>query len=306
MSEPLLSVCLITYNHAKYIKEAIDGVLMQKVNFTWELIIADDFSIDGTREIVIEYKKKYPDFIKLILQEKNVGAAKNWMDLITNPKSKYIAYFEGDDYWTDPLKLQKQVDFLEENEDYGLVHTDFITYYQKENKFTPRSKKLKIPEGNIAKELLYHNLISSPTVCFRRLILENIDLPILVNKFKIGDYFLWLEISFITKIHYLDSPTSCYRIAAGSVMRRGIKNKIKLIKESILIKRYYINKFKIKFNLIYFVIKKIFRNQNLQLIIETLMKYLGASPRDINKVNAQGGNRTNPRVGVLNPKDNKY
>ena len=120
---PLLSVCLITYNHFKYIKQAIDGVLMQKVDFSWELIIADDFSTDGTREILLEYKKKYPQFITLILQEKNVGAAQNWLDLITSPKSKYIAYLEGDDYWTDENKLQKQIDFLEENEGYsGCFH----------------------------------------------------------------------------------------------------------------------------------------------------------------------------------------
>jgi glycosyltransferase involved in cell wall biosynthesis len=113
VSEPLLSVCLITYNHAKYIREAIDGVLMQKVNFTWELIIADDFSTDGTREIVLEYKDKYPELIKLILQGKNVGAAQNWMDLMAAQSAKYIAYFEGDDYWISPYKLQKQVDLLE-------------------------------------------------------------------------------------------------------------------------------------------------------------------------------------------------
>jgi len=70
MCEPLVSVCLITYNHANYIREAIDSVLMQKVNFAWEFIIADDFSTDGTREIVLNYKEKYPEFIKLILQEK--------------------------------------------------------------------------------------------------------------------------------------------------------------------------------------------------------------------------------------------
>ena len=107
MDIPLLSVCLITYNHVNFIKQAIDGVLMQKVDFAWELIIADDFSTDGTREILLEYKNKYPDFIKLILQEKNVGSAQNLIDLITVPISKYITYFDGDDYWIDPLKLQK-------------------------------------------------------------------------------------------------------------------------------------------------------------------------------------------------------
>lgn len=94
---------------------------MQKVEFSYHLVIADDYSTDGTREILLKYKTDHPDLITLILQERNVGAAKNWMDLITYPKTDYIAYFEGDDYWTDPLKLQKQVDFLEKNSDFSII-----------------------------------------------------------------------------------------------------------------------------------------------------------------------------------------
>ena len=128
--KPLLSVCLITYNHVKYIEQAIEGVMLQQVNFPWELIIADDCSTDGTREIVLRYQKKYPEIIKLILQEKNTGPTQNFMDLITYPSSKYIAYFEGDDYWTDPLKLQKQVDFLEANEDYSICFHEAMVLYE--------------------------------------------------------------------------------------------------------------------------------------------------------------------------------
>ena len=119
---PLLSVCLITYNHKDYIVQAIEGVLMQKVNFSFELIIADDFSTDGTREIILDDEKKYPLLISLILQKKNVGPLKNWLELIKTPKAKYIAYFEGDDYWTDFNKLHKQVDFLDTNRDFVLCY----------------------------------------------------------------------------------------------------------------------------------------------------------------------------------------
>ena len=115
MVSRFVSVCLITYNQSKYIGRAIDSVLSQVVSYSWELIIADDFSTDGTRGILLEYKKRYPEVIRLILQEKNVGPGRNWIDLISTPASKYFAYFEGDDYWIDPLKLQKQIDFLEAN-----------------------------------------------------------------------------------------------------------------------------------------------------------------------------------------------
>src|SRR5882724_8384009 len=113
-----VSVCLITYNHVKYISQAVDSVLLQQTNFDWELIIADDFSIDGTRDIIHDYSDKYSDRIRLLLQKENVGPAKNWLDLISSARGEFIAYFEGDDYWVDPNKLQKQIDFLENHKDF--------------------------------------------------------------------------------------------------------------------------------------------------------------------------------------------
>lgn len=113
MNDNLISVCLITYNQKKYIHKAIESVLNQKNNFKWDFFIADDFSTDGTREILIDYRERYPEIIKLILQEKNVGPKQNWIDLLSAPRSKYVAYFESDDYWTDPYKLQKQIDLME-------------------------------------------------------------------------------------------------------------------------------------------------------------------------------------------------
>lgn len=133
---PLLSVCLITYNHANFIKEALEGVLMQEADFSWELIIADDHSTDGTTEIVIDYKKKYPNIIKLILQEKNVGPSQNWLDMINLPKSRYIAFLEGDDYWIDPLKLQKQVDIFMKHPDTIVCGARAKTWNESRKEFT--------------------------------------------------------------------------------------------------------------------------------------------------------------------------
>ena len=121
MESPLLSVCLITYKHESYIRQAIESVLMQKVNFSWEFIIAEDCSPDDTRKIVLEYKSKYPGLIRLILREKNVGPAQNFMELLSAATGKYIAYIEGDDYWTDEFKLQKQVNVLEKNSDLSIA-----------------------------------------------------------------------------------------------------------------------------------------------------------------------------------------
>ena len=122
MSElhPTVSVVMITYNHENYIRQAIEGVLMQKTLFRYELIIGEDCSTDKTRQICFEYKNKYPDQIKLLLPQTNQGIMQNFYSTLRESNGKYVALCEGDDYWTDPFKLQKQVDFLEANEEYSL------------------------------------------------------------------------------------------------------------------------------------------------------------------------------------------
>lgn len=121
MTPPLLSICIITYNHEKYIRQCLEGVLMQKTTFPFEIIIGEDCSTDNTRTVVQEFESRYPDIIKPIYHERNVGGARNGFEFCyPRLKGKYIAICEGDDYWIDPNKLQKQVDFLEQNPDYVL------------------------------------------------------------------------------------------------------------------------------------------------------------------------------------------
>lgn len=121
--EPLVSVCVITYNHGKYIRQCLDGILMQKVNFPYEILIHDDASPDDTADIIREYWEKYPTVIKPILQTENQYS--KGVDVsrfnFHRAKAKYIAQCEGDDYWTDDRKLQMQVDFLEENSEYVMT-----------------------------------------------------------------------------------------------------------------------------------------------------------------------------------------
>lgn len=123
--EPLVSVCVITYNHGKYIRQCLDGILMQKVNFPYEVLIHDDASPDDTADIIREYWAKYPTVIKPILQTENRYSQGLPISKLNydRAKGKYIAQCEGDDYWTDDGKLQMQVDFLEEHGEYiACVH----------------------------------------------------------------------------------------------------------------------------------------------------------------------------------------
>lgn len=124
-SEIGVSVICVTYNHEKYIREALDSILKQKTNFPFEILIGEDCSTDRTRDILKEYELKYPNRFRMYYREKNLGATKNEYELFMDAKGKYIAALELDDIWTDSLKLQKQYDFLEKHEEYIGVAHDF-------------------------------------------------------------------------------------------------------------------------------------------------------------------------------------
>jgi len=126
---PTVSIVTIAYNVEKYIAEVIESVLSQKTNYTVELVIGEDYSTDRTREICLEYQQKYPNVIRVLCHEKNLGLTPNCVATHNACKGKYIALLDGDDYWTDENKLQKQIDFLENNLDYsGCAHQAMKIY----------------------------------------------------------------------------------------------------------------------------------------------------------------------------------
>ena len=123
MDTPLVSINTLTYNHAPYIRQCLDGIMMQKTTFPFEVLIHDDASTDGTADIIREYEVRYPDIIKPIYQTENhysKGFSINKEFMFPRIRGKYVAFCEGDDYWIDPLKLQKQIDFLESHPDYSI------------------------------------------------------------------------------------------------------------------------------------------------------------------------------------------
>src|SRR5664280_1048957 len=130
----MVSVNMITYNHESYIVKAIEGVLKQKCNFKIELIIGEDCSTDNTAEIVKIYAQKYPEIIKARCNVLNMGMMTNAVKNLSECAGKYVAICEGDDYWTDPYKLQKQVDFLEANTDFVISHHNMKVIYEKSNR----------------------------------------------------------------------------------------------------------------------------------------------------------------------------
>ena len=212
MKKPLLSAYIITYNHRNHIKQAIESVLMQRVNFDWEIVIADDYSTDGTREIIEHYAKLYPQLIRTILQTKNVGACRNWLELLDSLRGRYVACLDGDDYWTDPSKLQKQVDFLESNQGFALC------FHQVKMNFVGKNIDSKLVNTNQKEvtdfeDLAYRNYIHTSSCVFRNNLFG--EFPEWFYKLNLGDWTLNLLNAQFGKIKFLDETMSVYNIHSG-------------------------------------------------------------------------------------------
>lgn len=121
-----VSVTLLSYKHAKYIRQCLDSILAQKVNFRYEIIVGEDCSEDGTKEILLEYKEKYPDIFVLVLNEKNQGAARNAYNIAKLCRGQYVSGGESDDYWIDENRMQKEVDFLDTHPEYMAVFSNYV------------------------------------------------------------------------------------------------------------------------------------------------------------------------------------
>jgi glycosyltransferase involved in cell wall biosynthesis len=203
---PLLSICLITYNHGQYIKKAIENILIQKVDFKFEIIIADDYSMDNTRDIIMKFYDQNKHLIKLLFQEKNVGPSKNFNDLLSSSSGKYIAYLEGDDYWTDPYKLQKQINILEGNNQYSAcAHQTQLLINEKLGKLF----KLSVPKIIKIENLIEGRLFHTASCVFRRSAL-NIFLEMPKNIYS-GDRLLNFCIAIDGPIFFIDEIMCVYR-----------------------------------------------------------------------------------------------
>lgn len=237
----MVSISTITFNHAKYIRQCLDGMLAQECDFRFEILIHDDASTDGTEEIIREYEEKHPDIIRPLYEKENQWVKGRRGSAVFNfprAKGKYIALCEGDDYWIDPLKLQKQVDFLEANEDYGLVHTDFLKYIQKEDQF--EGLVIERHVGDIFEYLIKGNEIGTLTALFRATLLNSYPIDAIDKEgFKMGDYPLWLHIAKHSKIGYLNDVTSVYRMLEESASHFKSRYKSLLFEQSVWKIRYF-------------------------------------------------------------------
>ena len=244
---PIVNIVMVTYNHEKYISQAIESILMQECAFEYQIIIGEDCSTDNTLEICKHYRDAYPKKIILLTSESNMGMAANYRQVFNACTAKYIAILEGDDFYTDSQKLTKQIEVLELNMEYGIVHSNYSVLYENGNiklgHGLTRKKKL---HGELYNSLTLNNTICPATACFRRDLFEKyIDFKFAVdNSLQTIDIFIWLGLSFHSKVFYLDEITSCWRVVNTSISNnKDILAYENFIKGSALILQYYFDKY---------------------------------------------------------------
>jgi glycosyltransferase involved in cell wall biosynthesis len=247
--KPLVSVVLLTYNQETFVQEAIRCILNQKTSFNFEIIIGDDFSTDNTRKIIDGFKDDFPDLITTYYPIENTGLLSNYSNCINLCRGKYFAVCAGDDFWHNPLKLQKQVDFFNQHPDYGVVHSDADFLYSSSGKTVKSyrsSTKAVIETGFIFEKLLLDNFIIALTACVElSLVRKFIDFEEYQKLgFIMEDYPVWLELSNHTKIGYLDESLVTYRIHKKSI--RNTENAAKLfefLESTYKVKNHFITRF---------------------------------------------------------------
>lgn len=210
-----LSVVMITYNHERYIRQALDSVLMQDVDFDYEIVVGEDCSTDCTRTTLLEYSERYPGKLRVLLREKNIGAIPNFFSTIETCHSQYIALLEGDDYWTDPRKLRTQVDFLEANPDFAVCFHNALGRFEGGGKPDFHYVRADQMETMELEDLLQENVIPTCSAVFRGGLVR--PFPTWVYGLKMGDYPLHILNAQYGKIAYLNETMSVYRIHGGGI-----------------------------------------------------------------------------------------
>lgn len=249
---PLVSVTVATYQHVNYIKKCLDGILMQETDFPYEIVLGEDGSTDGTQEICKKYAEKYPDKIRLFIRNRELSQFVNsdgkiirfngiWNRM--SSRGKFLAWCEGDDYWVCPLKLQKQFNILNNNDEIGLCYTRATVFNQQTGLF---QSDIALPYKGF-NSMILRNPIVALTVMYRKKMYDDYmkDVNPIGKGWLTGDYPIWLWIAYNSKVHYINESTAVYRYLENSASHsHGNILKQKEFNESIRsIQMYYIDKF---------------------------------------------------------------
>ncbi len=245
MSKPLVSIKCLAYNHGPYIEDALKGFVSQKTDFPFEVIVHDDASTDQTAEVIRRYAAEYPDIIKPVFEAVNQYSRYYEVvepminELMTG---KYIAFCEGDDYFTDPLKLQKQVDYLEAHPDVNMV------YGRVERIDALTGRKIDTWGGAAEKfdDLVIGNTVPTPTVMFRRDVYQRFrkEIDLGSHKWRMGDFPMWLYFAATGGVRFMPETFSVYRVMQQSASHPDSLEKWILFQEDYRdIKLYFLERY---------------------------------------------------------------
>lgn len=265
---PLVAIRCITYNHESYIRDALDGFVMQKTNFPFVAIVHDDASTDKTAEIIREYAEKYPNIIKPIFETENqYSKAGNplgriMQEAIESSGAKYVAICEGDDYWTDSLKLQKQVDFLESHQEYSMCYSKARLYIQSQKKYSNTGLGIQYSD---TKSLLFEKYsIPTATIIYKKDLLstEFFKIKYEHTEWEMGDLPLSLYLSTQGKLYMIDDFLATYRIlSASSSHFNSFDKHVRFIESAYDVKQFFASLIKCD----EYELNKIFFSKNIEL-----------------------------------------
>ena len=221
MAKPLVSVCMTAYNHAPYIGRAIESVLKQRTSFGVELVIGEDCSTDNTLATCREYAAKYPDRIRLVTAEHNVGMRENYRRTALAGQGKYIAYCDGDDFWCDEEKLQRQIDALETDAEAGMCYT------RSERRVEHTDRRWVYPKGEMLTsfdDMLFNNTAENCTAVARRSLIERYYAEVRPEEhpeWLTDDAPMWIWFAAQSKIITLERTTAVHSLLEESVSQSG-------------------------------------------------------------------------------------
>ena len=228
MEEALVSAVILTYNQQNYIAQAIECALAQRVDFDYEIVVGEDCSTDETRRICLDYQERYPDLVRVLTSDHNVGLLENWQRSVESARGHYIAGCGGDDFWHNPDKLRKQVAFLQQNPEYGMVHSAVDCLIERSGAVVPSRVASKDFPVHGGRELLvslfdgsYYPIIACSVMFRKRFFNEFFDIGVLKrNGFLMEDTPLWAEIIANSKVFYMRESLATYRSRTDDGIRR--------------------------------------------------------------------------------------
>ena len=227
IQNPMVSVVIPSYNRANTVSQTIESILNQKCNFDFELIIGDDCSTDNTRDILSAYQSRYPEQIKLLFYDENIGLGANWATCIKHCRGKYIANCDNDDYWHHPQKLQLQVDFMEQHLNYGLCYTNYRVHDRTTGRITECEHKHIIEKESEEEETLLQSVMNGHFTCcnasimYRKSVLlryVNMD-DFIKYRFSMQDWNTWALLAPFTEFGFLPVSTSTFGVETSSITR---------------------------------------------------------------------------------------